>query len=179
MLVEDGDPGAIEDLDAWYRDFNRWGRPFTSRANARRPRRSSTRRTSRPRHLARPDGPGLMARYLLDTNHLSLPWMITPQCGNVSTRHCGRGIAWEPACQSSATRDRHCETQWRERNRQISPGVRQLVRRVRDQAALSIGSGKGRSGSARSWRQASSSPLHLAASNAANANTPWGDQLIP
>src|SRR4051794_6598898 len=54
------------------------------------------------------------------------------------------------------------------------PGVRQLVRRFRDQAAIPIGSGKGRSGSARSWRQASSSPLHRAASNAANANTPWG-----
>jgi len=61
----------------------------------------------------------------------------------------------------------------------IFPGVRQLVLRFRDQAAIPIGSGKGRSGSARSWRQASSSPLHRAASIAANANTPWGDQLIP
>ena len=36
-----------------------------------------------------------------------------------------------------------------------------------------------RSGSARSRRQASSSPLRRAASSAAKASTPCGDQLIP
>ena len=47
------------------------------------------------------------------------------------------------------------------------PSARQLVRRYRDQAALRIGSGNARSGSARSRRQSSSSPLRRAASSAA------------
>ena len=59
------------------------------------------------------------------------------------------------------------------------PGARQLVRQFRRQAACSINSGSGRSGSARFRRQASSSPLRRAASKAANASTPGGDQLIP
>ncbi len=61
----------------------------------------------------------------------------------------------------------------------IFPVARQLVRRFRDQAALRIGSGNARSGSARSRRQPSSSPLRRAASSAAKASTPCGDQLIP
>ena len=61
----------------------------------------------------------------------------------------------------------------------ISPGARQLVRRFRDQAALRTGSGNARSGRAPSRRQASSSPFRRAASSAAKASTPCGDQLIP
>src|SRR5208337_2090171 len=59
------------------------------------------------------------------------------------------------------------------------PGARQLVRRFRDQAALRTGSGNARSGRAPSRRQASSSPFRRAASSAAKASTPCGDQLIP
>src|SRR5208282_2440316 len=59
------------------------------------------------------------------------------------------------------------------------PSARQLVRRFRDQAALRTGSGNLCSGSVRSRRQVSSSPLRRAASSAAKASTPWGDQLIP
>ena len=61
----------------------------------------------------------------------------------------------------------------------IFPGARQLVRRFRDQAALRTGSGNARSGRAPSRRQASSSPFRRAASSAAKASTPCGDQLIP
>jgi hypothetical protein len=53
------------------------------------------------------------------------------------------------------------------------------VRRFRDQAALRTGPGNLCSGSARSRRQASSSPFRRAASSAAKASTPCGDQLIP
>ena len=60
-----------------------------------------------------------------------------------------------------------------------SPGARQLVRRFRDQAALRTGSGNAHSGRAPSRRQASSSPFRRAASSAAKASTPCGDQLIP
>src|SRR5208337_323200 len=59
------------------------------------------------------------------------------------------------------------------------PSARQLVRRLRDQAALRTGAGNACAGSARSRRQSSSSPLRRAASSAAKANTPCGDQLIP
>ena len=59
------------------------------------------------------------------------------------------------------------------------PGARQLVRRFRDQAAGSSASGNVRSGSVRSSRQTTSSPLRRAASIAAKASTPCGDQLIP
>ena len=59
------------------------------------------------------------------------------------------------------------------------PGARQLVCRFRDQAALRTGSGNARSGRAPSRRQASSSPFRRAASSAAKASTPCGDQLIP
>ena len=52
------------------------------------------------------------------------------------------------------------------------PSARQLVRRLRYQAALRIGSGNARSGSTRSRRQASSSPLRRAASSTAKASTP-------
>ena len=62
---------------------------------------------------------------------------------------------------------------------EIFPGARQLVRRFRDQAALRTGSGNARSGRAPSRRQASSSPFRRAASSAAKASTPCGDQLIP
>ena len=61
---------------------------------------------------------------------------------------------------------------------QFIASARQLVRRFRDQAALRTGSGN-LSGSARSRRQASSSPFRRAASSAARASTPCGDQLIP
>ena len=57
--------------------------------------------------------------------------------------------------------------------------ARQLVRRFRDQAALRTGSGNLCSGRTPSRRQASSSPFHRAASSAAKASTPCGDQLIP
>ena len=60
-----------------------------------------------------------------------------------------------------------------------NPGARQLVRRFRDQAALRTGSGNARPGRAPSRRQASSSPFRRAASSAAKASTPCGDQLIP
>ena len=60
-----------------------------------------------------------------------------------------------------------------------SLSARQLVRRFCGQAALSLGSGNARSGSTRSRRQASSSPLRRAASSTARASTPRGDQLIP
>ena len=63
--------------------------------------------------------------------------------------------------------------------RPLLPGARQVVRRLGDQAALRIGAGNGRSGSTRSRRHSSSSPLRRAASSAAKASTPWGDQLIP
>ena len=59
------------------------------------------------------------------------------------------------------------------------PSARQLVRWFGDQAALQTGSGNLCSGSARSRRQALSSPLRRAASSAAKASTPCGDQLIP
>ncbi len=62
---------------------------------------------------------------------------------------------------------------------QKKPGARQLVRRFRDQAAGSSASGNVRSGSVRSARQTTSSPLRRAASIAAKASTPCGDQLIP
>src|SRR5208337_1315076 len=57
--------------------------------------------------------------------------------------------------------------------------ARQLVRWFGDQAALQTGSGNLCSGSARSRRQALSSPFRRAASSAAKASTPCGDQLIP
>ena len=53
------------------------------------------------------------------------------------------------------------------------------VCRFRDQAALRTGSGNTYPGSALSRRQPSSSPLRRAASSAAKASTPCGDQLIP
>ena len=59
------------------------------------------------------------------------------------------------------------------------PSARQLVRRFGDQAAWRTGSGNGRSGNSRTRRHSSSSPFRLAASNAAKASTPGGDQLIP
>ncbi len=59
------------------------------------------------------------------------------------------------------------------------PSARQLVRWFGNQAALQTGSGNLCSGSARSRRQASSSPFRRAASSAAKASTPCGDQLIP
>ena len=59
------------------------------------------------------------------------------------------------------------------------PSARQLVRRFRDQAALRTGSGNLCSGRTPSRRQASSSPFRRAASSAAKASTPCGDQLIP
>ena len=51
--------------------------------------------------------------------------------------------------------------------------------RFRDQAALRPGSGNARSGRAPSRRQATSSSFRRAASSAAKASTPCGDQLIP
>ena len=57
--------------------------------------------------------------------------------------------------------------------------ARQLVRRFRDQAAMRTGSGNLCSGRTPSRRQASSSPFRRAASSAAKASTPCGDQLIP
>ena len=62
--------------------------------------------------------------------------------------------------------------------KRFNPSARQLVRWFHDQAALRTGSGNLCSGSARSRRQASSSPLRCAASSAAKASTPCGDQLI-
>jgi hypothetical protein len=47
------------------------------------------------------------------------------------------------------------------------------------QAAVRLDSGKEKFGSARTRRQCSSSPLRRAASRAASAKTPSGDQLIP
>jgi hypothetical protein len=84
-------------------------------------------------------------------------------------KHAPRGRHWafEPNPQ---------QARWLERK---FPGARQLVRRSGDQAALRIGSGNGRSGSSRTRRHSSSSPLRRAASRAAKASTPWGDQLIP
>ena len=64
-------------------------------------------------------------------------------------------------------------------NGKFSLRARQLVRRFRDQAALRTGSGNARSGRTPSRRQASSSPFRRAASSAARASTPCGDQLIP
>jgi len=65
------------------------------------------------------------------------------------------------------------------RNFSKMPSARQLVRWFGDQAALQTGSGNLCSGSARSRRQSLSSPLRRAASSAAKASTPCGDQLIP
>ena len=56
--------------------------------------------------------------------------------------------------------------------RRFFPSARQLVRRFRSQAAWRIGPGNARSGSTRSPRPASSSPLRRAASSAAQASTP-------
>ena len=47
------------------------------------------------------------------------------------------------------------------------------------QAAVRLDSGREKFGSARTRRQCSSSPLRRAASRAASAKTPSGDQLIP
>ena len=63
--------------------------------------------------------------------------------------------------------------------RQKLPDARRLVRRSGHQAAWRIGSGNNRSGNSRTRRHSSSSPFRLAASNAAKASTPDGDQLIP
>src|SRR5208337_399640 len=71
------------------------------------------------------------------------------------------------------------ESQGKNKKAEFFLNARQLVRWFRDQAALRTGSGNLCSGSARSRRQASSSPLRRAASSAAKASTPWGDQLIP
>ena len=59
------------------------------------------------------------------------------------------------------------------------PSARQLVRRYRDQAALRIGSGNARSGSARSRRQSSSSPLRRAGFQRGQGQHPLGRPTHP
>src|SRR5271166_4267463 len=79
-----------------------------------------------------------------------------------------------PGAVSFPRREEVVDGDWRQ-----LPSARQLVRRFRDQAALRTGSGNLCSGRTPSRRQASSSPFRRAASSAAKASTPCGDQLIP
>ena len=112
----------------------------------------------------------------------SLPdpgWATTPVYPAVAGRKSApRGPTW-----SRPAAEREARLIDEDNGRMLPPGffscARQLVRRFRDQAALRTGSGNARSGRAPSRRQASSSPFRRAASSAAKASTPCGDQLIP